>query len=783
MGGWWGWGGVLPLGTALRRSLCFLGPGWALLALVVLPRVRDRMAGLMREGGAPPPLSSALPSSSLEWMLLAAGALLLGVGFWLLTPSLLRADPDREDGPSPAGRATTRVLAWSLAGIAAILALAQLAPGEPTIADAKSHVGRAWLWVESLRQFSLPRWTDFWYGGFPGDLHYPPLSHVLAAAPSMLGLDPYESVKIVAWLSLVASAVGFAMLARTLHGSRSAAIIGGLVGVLAPPFHNSWLWQGRLPGLLLIGILPWVFLAVERLIRGRTGVRGAVELSLGIWLLALAHLGQARPALLLLGLFTALRLAATWKSERIRERTLLLAGGWLFGIVLIAPFVIPFVAEKPWVNYLAPPDPMRLMMPTFADVVRMFSFNPRGQGILGASLLVLAIVGLVRAERRRRAPGQVVERTAGAVEAIGPIGPIGPVAMAVMIVVPWAICETWGRGVDLLFLGGILAAPAAVALVRPPFFGLAVLLLLADLAPSQLFSTYSSSDQRKDRNRAYTLLEAGHQNGRMLELPATAAGVIQPNSWMFAPGRRLASLGGPFIQGATLDFRHWIPPIDTLAHSMRGAAEIDSGVVRLIAFHGVSSIIVVGPTKLLPPNSRGAGLEFDSALPGLRLPEASLVFALPETWPEAPPLSDVPLNASGLPRLLSRRLAREQLAWLRETAPTPILGVSARVLPNAMHLEIADAPGGQVRIARAAYPGTRVWIDDVDTEWKPAPLGGLLVALPAGDHEVRIETPISGLRRACEVVQLLLAGAAALVWMRGARGAGGARVARGGGRE
>ncbi len=768
-------GAAPPLGTALRRALWFLGPGWAVLALLVLPQARDRMAGLMREG-VRPPLSAALPSSPLEWTVLAAALLLLAVGFWILTPALLRADPDRMRGgagTSAGAGADARVLTWSLAGIAALLSLALLSPGEPTILDAKSHVGRAWLWAESLRQFSIPRWTDLWYGGFPGDLHYPPLSHILAALPILVGMDSYEAVKVVAWLSLIAAAVGFGLLARTLHDSAAAGMVGGLIGVLAPPFHNAWLWEGRLPGLLLIGILPWLFLTVERLIRGRTGLRGAIELGLGIWLLALAHLGQARAALLLLGLFTALRLGAAWRVEGIRERALFVMAGWLCGIVLIAPFVLPLIDEKSWVNYLAAPDRMKLTAPVFADLTRLFGFNPRGQGILGVSLLVLAIVGVVRAVRRTR--GETRDETRGETREVGAIG---PVAMGALILAPWFFCSTWGRGVDLLFLGGILAAPAAVAFVRAPGFGLAVLLLLCDLGPTQLFSTYSASDQRKDRNRAYSILEAGAENGRMLELPATADGKIRPISWTFAPGRAVPSLGGPFIQGAPLDFRHAAPVIDTLAQAMNAQAEIDSGLVRLLAFHGVESIIVVGPTELSPPNARGAGLIFDAALPGLRVRDASLVFSLSAGGPAPPPLPERPLSSAGYPASLSRELARGQLEWLRAAAPTPIHGVTARVLPNQMRLSVVGAPGGEVRIARAAYPGTRVWIDGVDTAWRPAPLGGIRIALPAGDHEVRIETPISRLRRGCEIAQTLLVGLAVVVWMRARSG----RVARGRGR-
>ncbi|MCA9759342.1 MAG: hypothetical protein KDA27_26350, partial [Candidatus Eisenbacteria bacterium] len=693
------------------------------------------MAAAMRTGASLSP-REALPTSGLEWGVLGVGLALL----LLSAPGVLRflwnldgADSERRS-PIPKRFFLAVGLAVGLFGISI------LAPGEPTILDSKCHVARIWLFARDFGSGVIPRWTDFWYGGLPADLHYPPLAHLLGTVPCLLGSSPEFAVKLVAWLSVVACGIGFAALAGTLHRSRSAAIVGGLVGALAPAVHAAWVWEGRLPGILFLGILPWAFLSAEVTARGRSGIRGPIALGLAIWLLIIAHVGQARPALVILLAFTALRYWDLHRASPGWRVPLYLALGWGIGGVLSATFLLPMVVETPWVNQLRPENAVSVLRPHLAESLRLFRWSPRGVGVLGPSVLLLAVVGAWRTFGRRRD-----DRDAPSL-----------VTLLILLGLPWFLCQPFGRGLDLIFLGGILIAPGAVVRLPRRMLGLVLLLILVDVAPPRLVSAYSAEAQRASRNRVYEDLEASMTRGRMLELAADAEGRVSASDWRIAPHHAVATLAGPFIQGVPLDYRFTSAMIDTLAsgieqgrlrsaarsavsrpdstnvagpgdahdakaNDVEGGIELPTSVGRLLRFHGAEVLLIVGPSGpiLLPIDDPVLMPQPD--LPGLRVRDATLVHWIPPGAPGGPPRPDAAIGMYGLPPAAADNSAARQLEWIERVGPVPVAS-TATVLPNRLLLRVPESPAGTLRIARSAYPGTRLFVDGKQIPWTSAPL-------------------------------------------------------------
>ena len=148
------------------------------------------------------------------------------------------------------------------------MSVSTIARGDPALAVAETHIARGWLWHEYIRAGTYPLWTDLWYGGFPGAQHSPPLSHLLQALIGFLRFDPYTAAKVLTWLCRMAGGVGFAIFCARIHRDQRSGLLGGIIYALAPAFHSVWVWEGHLPGAVVLAILPWALIAGERLSSG-----------------------------------------------------------------------------------------------------------------------------------------------------------------------------------------------------------------------------------------------------------------------------------------------------------------------------------------------------------------------------------------------------------------------------------------------------------------------------------------------------------------------------------
>ncbi|MFB3907157.1 MAG: 6-pyruvoyl-tetrahydropterin synthase-related protein [Candidatus Eisenbacteria bacterium] len=742
--------------------IAFLSAGWLLLALQVVPFLRQISADTLLAGGTlGVDVFWPLPPRILLPAVVGAGALFVG---FVLFVVWVRSGGGF--GPM-ADRLIQRksMLAAIVLVAVGVLSAALLSGGVPTLGDAKTHIARGWLWEESIRASSFPRWSDLWFDGFPAGQHYPPLAHILLALLGFLRFDPATAAKVLAWLCLVAGSAGAALLCARLHRDPRSGLLGGLLYGLAPAFHAAWVWDGRLPGLLVLAILPWSFLVADRVSTGIGSIRSGAALALSIGALVLAHTGEARLALVLLGTFGILRVVSTAATRG--ERAPSIAGllvGTVGGGLLAAAFIVPLAREEALLSNPIPASwaGLRVAAPRLGEIVDAFRWNPYGKGYLGLSTGLLAIGGIVRA---------AFDRKAGA-------RGIGAIPLAILLVVPWLLVRPAGRGLDLVLFGGCLSAAGIVRrapgsrqilLPRRIVFPLTILVVLLDLAPLQMVTTYGTHGEGRDR--VYAALQGRLTNGRFLELPVDVEGRPHASLWEFAPTRPVPSVGGPFIQGAPRSFAYAAVLADTLAQALAAGRSPEPPLLDLLAFHGVRYVVLsrpTGPATLAGIGSRGFVLDPD--VPAYRVEHASIVSVLQPGGPPPPPIPEIPLGVEGLPAADARRLVEEQIAWLEQARPSPVADARAVVLPNRLEVDLPDVGAATVRLARNDYPFTEVRLDGRAWPWEPAPLGGIQLHVDAGPHKLVVQGVESRLRRMLRLGQWALAGLLFLVGLGPRRG-------------
>lgn len=318
---------VLGHPIAGLAPILFLSAGWLFLALQIVPYMRDSFAGVLLAGGHPSFSDVWPPPPQMLLMLVVTGALLMiGLAMAIIWIKSAGGFGPLSDVLLSRGE--------SLAGIvliaSGVLTAGLLAHGDPSLEDTKTHIVRGWLWFDSFHAGTLPRWTDLWYGGTPADQHYPPLAHIFQGLLGFLRFGPFTAAKALAWICRVAGAIGFALLCARIHKDQRAGLLGGVLYAISPVIHSAWIWEGRLPGVLLLAIAPWGFLATERIATGIGRVRAGCALALAIGGMVLAHAVSARLPLAMLVLLLLVRAIPTLATRGSRAPSL---AGLLIGLI------------------------------------------------------------------------------------------------------------------------------------------------------------------------------------------------------------------------------------------------------------------------------------------------------------------------------------------------------------------------------------------------------------------------------------------------------------------
>ncbi|MDO9170283.1 MAG: hypothetical protein Q7W29_00450, partial [bacterium] len=547
---------------------------------------------------------------------------------------------------------------------------------------------------------------------------------------------------------------------------------------------------------VLLGVLPFALLLVERLAapartderprRTSAVVGGALLLGLACGALAGTHLGQARAALAFVAGFAALRFAASRREPGTRARGVGIVGGLAFGALLALLVVAPMLHEAP---RLSGPFGTSSAADAGGAIPQVFGsgFQPRlpdpteflgalrwnffGRHYLGLASCLLACLGLLRIRRTSEA-GRAGWRT-----------------LLVLAAAPWFMLAPSERGLDLIHIGGLLLAAGAVRGWSARSDGdrgvgdrglrAATVLLIAfavlDQLPIQALSSYTRT--RDDRAEAYRLLETDDGGHRLVEFRTWPGSPLRGNIWSYAPTRRVPAAGGPFFQGAPREYWYTAAVIQTIGAKLAAGGKLDEDDARLLGFFDIGDLLFTKPlSEVVDPSAfAGEGWRVRPGDRALRVARASPVAVLADASVPSPALpADASLGVDGLATAHAEALAAEIRAWLTAADPRPVAGTRARVLPDRWELELPADEWGAVRLARNPYPSTVVEVDGAPVGWSPAPLGGILIRLEPGAHElvVRTGTPVAA---ACWWVGVVLSAtaiAAAAVALRRSRPVG-----------
>jgi hypothetical protein len=237
-----------------------------------------------------------------------------------------------------------------LAGCAWLALRAFWRPGMPIEADFLLDVYRSFTLDQAWqsRQF-FPRLgmeLNFGYGG-PLFQYYPPLASYLTMVLHWLGLGWAEATKAAFTVALLLAGTGMYVFAGWLFRDRRAALVGGLGYMLAPYLLFCAYERGALAELLALGLLPWLFWAMGRLVKPRTSLRD--DGGAWIWpasalvaLLMLAHNITALFALPLLALYLGGMAAIEGRARRLAPA----AAAGALGLGLSAFYWLPALAER-----------------------------------------------------------------------------------------------------------------------------------------------------------------------------------------------------------------------------------------------------------------------------------------------------------------------------------------------------------------------------------------------------------------------------------------------------
>ncbi len=246
-------------------------------------------------------------------------------------------------GPSLIGRKfllPLDILAQPGMYIPASPAMARIVPQDLVLIDLvdQSEPARQFA-VSEIHQGRFPLWAPYQYGGVP--FVWPKYSLFLLLECCT------KSPVILAWgqclAALVAGAGMYFFCRQTLHTRFWPAAVCAWCYPLTAFFV---LWQGFLTGLA-VNWLPWIFLAVDKTIRGPSPLAAMGLSSVTFLILTSGSPDMAGQVLLGSGIYAVWRLwdaqRSKWPAGRLKTAIPLLIIGWGLGFLLAAPHLLPFL--------------------------------------------------------------------------------------------------------------------------------------------------------------------------------------------------------------------------------------------------------------------------------------------------------------------------------------------------------------------------------------------------------------------------------------------------------
>jgi hypothetical protein len=292
-------------------------------------------------------------------------------------------------------------------GLVALVALglllsSYLMSGHVIPGDGHSHLARTSIMFDTLRAGELPLWSNRWYMGFPGELHYGPLYYLTAALfVGFLGGKLFFGTKVLLWLLHLAAAASAYALGMARYQERRAALLLALVYSLCGFHLDALRSDGKLPLSLVFAAAPLLFAQLDKL--ARPDAQRALISTHAALLCAFCFAAHAQyGAYVIVGYFFSLVVLGVRARER-RWRFLRHALECCVGTAALTAWLIaPTLLESDYLNLSADAALANVLAGDFSywakyvlEMVTPIVERPRFRpGYLGLVAPVLAVLGL-----------------------------------------------------------------------------------------------------------------------------------------------------------------------------------------------------------------------------------------------------------------------------------------------------------------------------------------------------------------------------------------------------
>ncbi len=249
------------------------------------------------------------------------------------------SDNEKDENPRLA-----RILLIATVVFCLALAAIRLMDGLPLGVDSTSHLFRVMLMTKSYRENGhFPEWNPYWYGGTPLVLLYPPLTYYLAVTPSILGLDPVLSYKLLDVVFFLLGPIGIYYLSRTLRIRHVQSIFAAFFFSFSPSVIDNYLFYDRFPTIVSIPVVCLFLIIFSRALNDDHKWRFVIMSGILFGITVLLHQLSALCAVLLGFLLALSRELAGRKQPALMRAIARLSMATVIGLSLSSFWFVPFV--------------------------------------------------------------------------------------------------------------------------------------------------------------------------------------------------------------------------------------------------------------------------------------------------------------------------------------------------------------------------------------------------------------------------------------------------------
>jgi hypothetical protein len=227
-----------------------------------------------------------------------------------------------------------------------VMVSVRLLNGLPLAVDSTSHLFRVMLMTKSYQERGyLPQWNPYWYGGTTFTLLYPPLSYILTLIPSLLGLGPVLSYKLIDATFYLLGPLAVYHLSRNLGVSKVQGILAAFFLSFSPSIVENYLFYDRFPSIVSLPIVCLFLMTLSRALDYERNRTFLVTSGILFGTTILTHHLSALCAALLGLLMVISRALTNRRAARLHTVTQLLII-FVIGLALSSFWLYPFIAAS-----------------------------------------------------------------------------------------------------------------------------------------------------------------------------------------------------------------------------------------------------------------------------------------------------------------------------------------------------------------------------------------------------------------------------------------------------